>query len=175
MQRLSRSAPRPAIIDPSPSRWAERIPLAVAAAVGAAIATYLALVQVGVVPEPWDPVFGPASALRVLRSSLSRALPIPDAAAGAAGYALEIVLALAGGPDRWRERPRLVVAYGIVVSLFAIASAGLVVLQAAVIRSGCTLCLASAGLSIGIAAAGQREGRAALGVLRTARRATLHA
>jgi uncharacterized membrane protein len=136
-----------------PSRWDRRLPVAFAAAAGLAISVYLAAYQLGAIAAPWDPVFGPASSARVLHSALSRALPLPDAALGAIAYAVELAADLAGGGERWRTHPWLVLAFGAVVAGLATVGASLVVVQAAVVRAGCTLCLCSALLSIGIAIA----------------------
>jgi uncharacterized membrane protein len=149
-----------------PSRWAERLRLGAAAAVGCATAVYLAAVQIGAVAAPWDPLFGGSSSMRVLHSAFSRALPVPDAALGAAAYAVEIALTLAGGARRWHTRPRTVVASGAVAAALALGSIVLVALQVTVIRSGCLLCLFSAAISIGVASLAQREVRAAVRVLR---------
>lgn len=149
MEGLSRKRAAP--------RWRERLPLAAAAAVGLAVASYLALVQLGVVAAAWDPLFGPASRGRVLRSALSRALPVPDAALGALGYAVELGLALAGGPDRTRAGSRMALAYGTVAGVLGAVAVFLAAWQAAVVRAGCTLCLASAAISVGIAAASWPE------------------
>ncbi|HEX9051431.1 MAG TPA: vitamin K epoxide reductase family protein [Anaeromyxobacter sp.] len=135
------------------SRWRERSAVAIAAAAGLALSVYLAAYQLGAVAAPWDPLFGPASSARVLHSALSRALPLPDAAAGAIGYAAELAADLAGGRDRWRTHPWLVLAFGAIVAALALVGATLVVVQAAIVRAGCTLCLCSALLSIGVAIA----------------------
>ena len=136
-----------------PSRWRERAWIAAAAGAGLAISAYLAAVQLGVAGAPWDPLFGSASSARVLHSSLARALPIPDAALGAAGYAAELAADLAGGRERWRTHPWVVLAFGATVAALAVVGAALIVVQAAVVRAGCTLCLCSALLSIGVAIA----------------------
>jgi uncharacterized membrane protein len=149
----------------NPSRLSERLSLAVAALCGLGIAGYLVLVQLGLAAA-WDPIFGRASSVRVLTSSLSRALPVPDAAIGAAAYAAEAVLACIGGEERWRTRPWIAVAYGVLALALGAGSVVLVFVQVALVRSGCTLCLASAAISIGIAAVAQQELRPALGVLR---------
>jgi hypothetical protein len=144
-----------------PSRWSHRVPIAALAAAGAGIAGYLAAFQLGLVHAVWDPLFGDGSR-RVLHSSFSRALPVPDALLGAVSYALELVLDLArGGAGRWRRRPRLVLAFGAVVAGAAAVSAGLIVLQAAVYGAFCTLCLCSAGTAFVIAALAGPEVRAA--------------
>jgi uncharacterized membrane protein len=127
------------------------VAIAIAALVGLAISAYLAAVQLGAVGAAWDPLFGSASSARVLHSALARALPIPDAALGAVGYAAELAADLAGGRERWRTHPWLVLLFGAIVAALAVVGAALIVVQAAVVRSGCTLCLCSALLSIGVA------------------------
>jgi len=136
----------------NPSAWSRRLLLVALAAAGCALATYLTLYQLGIVAAVWDPVFGDGSQ-RVLRSALSRARPIPDAALGAAAYAAELVALLIGGGERWRTRPRVVLACGAVAAALAGTSVLLLVLQAAVIRSWCFLCIVSAGISFAVAAA----------------------
>ncbi len=134
-----------------PSRWSERLAVAALAAAGLAISIYLAAYQLGAVAAPWDPVFGPASSARVLHSALSRALPIPDAALGAIAYAVELAADLAGGSDRWRRRPWLVLVFGAISAGLALVGVALLVVQAAVVRAGCALCACSALLSIAVA------------------------
>jgi uncharacterized membrane protein len=112
--------------------------VAVLALLGAAIATYLASIQLRQISLIWDPVFGSGSTEAVLRSAFSRALPVPDAAVGALAYLLEAVLALSG---------RFVVAFAAVVLALAIAGIGLVIVQIVVVHAFCTLCLCSAAIS----------------------------
>jgi len=133
--------------------WRERALLAALAFLGLAVSLYLAANQVGMITSPWDPVFGPMSSLRVLHSSLSRALPVPDALLGAFAYALEIVLDLAGGAERSRTHPRLVLAFAAVAFALGATGVGLVLVQALVVRAGCSLCLVSAVVSVTIAIA----------------------
>lgn len=135
-----------------PSRWRARLPLAALAAGGVIVSAYLACVQLGIVSAAWDPLFGSASSARVLHSALSRALPVPDAALGAVGYAVELALELSGGAHRWRTHPWLVLAFGAVAAAMGLVGAALVVVQAAIVRAGCTLCLASAFLSMAVVA-----------------------
>ncbi len=142
----------------SPSRWRERLWIAAAAAAGLALSCYLAAVQLGAVGAAWDPLFGSASSARVLHSALARALPVPDAALGAVAYAAELATDLAGGAERWRTHPFVVLAVGAIVAALALVGAALIVVQAAFVRSGCTLCLCSALLSIGVAIAVARGG-----------------
>jgi uncharacterized membrane protein len=128
------------------------IAVAVLAAVGAAVASYLALVQVGAVGQPWDPLFGAGSTHRVLDSAFSRALPVPDAALGAVAYLAEALIALAGLVPALR-RSRALAALYLLVTLALLGTAiVLVAVQALVVRSFCSLCLVSAGLSVAAAA-----------------------
>lgn len=136
-----------------PSGWRTRAALAIAAAVGMGVSAYLAAFQLGAIAAPWDPLFGPHSSARVLHSVISRLLPVPDAVVGAGAYAAEIALDLAGGAQRWRTRPWLVVAFAAVAIGLGLAGIALTLIQAFVVRAGCTLCLCSAAISIGIAVA----------------------
>jgi hypothetical protein len=95
---------RPAGWDYNPSGWLERVPILGAALMGFGIAAYLALYQLGVIPTVWEPFFGDGSE-RILHSSLSRVLPVPDAALGAGEYLLEAVSGAMGGRTRWRTMP----------------------------------------------------------------------
>ncbi len=153
--------------DSGESRYrSERIAVLVLAIVGCAIASYLTAYQVGRVAAPWDPIFGSASSERVLTSSLTRALPVPDAALGAIGYLVEIVLVAVGGASRWRVHPRLVLVYGVVVAGMALVSLLLILTQAFVVHSGCALCLTSAAISLINAALARGEVWASLGLVR---------
>ena len=144
-ERLLSARPPAAASDVS--AYGRRLPVVVLALLGAAISTYLTLYQWHVTHDVWDPVFGPASSAAVLTSFISRALPVPDATLGAAGYVVEAALGVVGGPDRWRRSPRLVLTYGAVVAVLAITAALLVLVQAALLHAGCALCLASAAIS----------------------------
>ena len=151
----------------SPSRWSRRIPTALLAFAGMAIAGYLAAYQLGIVSTVWDPFFDGSPS--VLGSSLSRSLPIPDALLGAGAYALEGLLDLVGGGERrWREHPRLVMAFGLVSAGLAMTAIGLVLTQALVVRAFCSLCLASAAISLTIGALAWEEIIATLTHLRRA-------
>jgi uncharacterized membrane protein len=119
----------------------------VLALAGCGIATALTLYQVGVLGSVWEPFFGDGSR-RVLTSALSRALPVPDAALGAAAYLAEAVLAGAGRP----YRPWVVLAGQAVAAGLGLAALGLLAVQAFLVGAFCTLCLVSAALSLTIAA-----------------------
>ena len=117
------------------------------ALVGCGIAAYLARFELGWSTSVWDPVFGSATSEAVLTSSLSRALPVPDAALGACAYAVEFALAAIGGPERWRERPWIVLVFGVVVAALAVAAVALVLSQVLIVHAFCSLCLGSALIS----------------------------
>lgn len=130
-----------------PSSWRERIPILVLALVGFTIATYLALYQFGVVRDVWEPFFGDGSQ-RVLHSEISRLLPVPDAVLGAAGYLLDAVSGVIGGHGRWRTLPWVVIIFGVAVGPLGAVSIALVMIQPLLVHSWCTLCLASALVSV---------------------------
>ena len=135
----------------NPSSWAQRLPICVLAAATGGIALYLAAYQWRWVSTVWDPVFVDQTA-RVLDSDVSEKmrhwLLIPDAALGAVGYLSEAILGLAGSTRRWRERPWLVILFGIDVIPLGFVSAVLVVLQGTVVGSWCFLCLVTAVVSL---------------------------
>ena len=124
--------------------------IAALAVLAFAIAAYLALVQLHAVAHAWDPVFDGQSD-RVLDSSVSRAIRhltgVPDAALGALAYLAEIALCLLAPRRRWLE-------WLLIVNSCALAIAGLalVALQAFVVHAWCSLCLATAAISIAIVA-----------------------
>lgn len=95
----------------------------------------------------WEPFFG-AGSRRILTSSVSYVLPIPDAALGALSYLLDAVTGVAGGSGRWRTRPWLVVLFGLAVGPLGAVSILLVILQPVLYDAWCTLCLASAAVSL---------------------------
>lgn len=131
----------------NPSDWSQRIPIVVVALVGAAIATYLSLYQLDIIGSVWEPFFGDGSRT-VLDSKISHILPIPDAALGALGYLLDAVTGAIGGRDRWKTMPWMVLIFGIAVGPLGAISIMLVVFQPVLYDSFCTLCLASAVISV---------------------------
>jgi hypothetical protein len=137
----------------NPSSWRQRLPICALAAVTGCIATYLAAYQWRWTPTVWDPVFGDQTA-RVLDSAVSEKMRhwmlIPDAALGAIGYFSEAILGLAGSTRRWRERPWLVILFGVDVIPLGIVSAILVVMQGTVVGSWCFLCLVTAVVSLAL-------------------------
>lgn len=131
----------------NPSTWSQRLPIVGLALVGFAIATYLSLFQLDLIPRVWEPFFGNGSR-RILNSSVSHILPIPDAVLGAFGYLLDAVTGLVGGRERWRRMPWIVIVFGIAVGPLGIASVMLVIFQPVLFDAFCTLCLASALISV---------------------------
>lgn len=136
----------PAFSD-NPSAWRQRVWIAAVALVGCGIATYLALFQVGIVDRVWEPFFG-AGSRKVLTSRISHALPVPDAALGALGYLVDAVAGLIGGQNRWRTMPWMVLLFGIAIGPLGAVSIMLVVFQPVLVGAWCTLCLASAFISL---------------------------
>jgi hypothetical protein len=131
----------------NPSSWSERLPLIGLAIIGFGIAGYLALVQLGTIGRAWEPFFGRGSET-ILHSGVSRLLPVPDAALGAAGYLLDAVSGGMGGGARWRTQPWVVVLFGIAVGPLGAVSLLLVILQPVLFHAWCTHCLASARVSV---------------------------
>jgi uncharacterized membrane protein len=131
----------------NPSSWSERTPILAVALVGCGVATYLALYQLAVVPTVWEPFFG-AGSQAILHSSVSRFLPIPDAALGACGYLLDAVSGVIGGRERWRTMPWIVLLFGTAVGPLGLVSLVLVIAQPVFFHAWCTLCLTSALISV---------------------------
>lgn len=152
----------------NPASWSQRLPIAGLALVGFVIASYLALYQVGVFATVWDPFFGNGSRT-ILNSSVSRVLPIPDAALGALSYLVDAVAGVLGGQDRWRTKPWIVVIFGLVVGPLGAVSVMLVVFQPVLFDAWCTLCLASAIVSVAMIGPAMDEFLASLQFLKRAR------
>lgn len=130
----------------NPSGWPQRIPICILAFVGFGIATWLTLFQVGGLSTIWEPLFGDGSR-RILTSRVSRILPVPDAALGALGYLADAVFGLAGGTDRWKRLPWVVIIFAIAVIPFGLTSVTLFILQPTLYDTWCTLCLLSVAVS----------------------------
>jgi uncharacterized membrane protein len=154
----------------NPSSWSERLPIVGLALVGFAIASYLAAFQIGLVPRVWEPFFGRGSEV-ILTSSVSRVLPLPDAALGAFGYLLDAVTGVVGGRERWRRMPWIVILFGLAVGPLGAVSILLVILQPVLFDAWCTLCLASAIISVCMIGPAMDEFLASLQHVRRASRA----
>jgi uncharacterized membrane protein len=135
----------------NPSSWAQRLPIVGLALLACGISIYLALYQWGLIDSVWDPFFGDGSE-KVLDSKTSedmrKLIGIPDAALGAIGYFSEVVFGLAGCTRRWQFRPWLVLLFGLDVIPLGIVSVILVIAQGVIVKSWCTLCLATAVISL---------------------------
>jgi uncharacterized membrane protein len=133
------------------SSWAQRLPIVGLALLACGISIYLALYQWGLIDSVWDPFFGDGSE-KVLDSKTSedmrKLIGIPDAALGAIGYFSEVVFGLAGCTRRWQFRPWLVLLFGLDVIPLGIVSVILVIAQGVIVKSWCTLCLATAVISL---------------------------
>jgi hypothetical protein len=133
--------------DYNPSTWPQRLPIVALAMVGFVIAGYLSLYQLGVFGAVWEPFFGDGSR-RILNSRVSHILPIPDAALGALAYLTDAAAGVIGGKRRWRTMPWIVVLFGLAVGPLGAVSIMLVIFQPVLYDSWCTLCLASAVVSL---------------------------
>jgi len=156
--------------DINPASWGQRLPIVGLALVGVAIASYLTLFQLGILRDVFEPFFGDGSR-RILTSSVSRILPIPDAALGAMGYLADAVAGIIGGTRRWRTMPWIVIMFGIAVGPIGAVSILLVVLQPLLFDAFCTLCLVSAAISVVMIGPAMDEVLASLQHLRREREA----
>ena len=133
----------------NPSSWPQRLPIIALAIAGFAVATYLTLFQVGLLSDVWEPFFAEGSR-RILTSRVSYILPVPDASLGAFGYLLDAVTGIIGGRKRWKTMPWIVLIFGFAVGPLGIVSILLVILQPVLFDNFCTLCIVSAGISVGM-------------------------
>lgn len=131
----------------NPSTWRQRLPIIALALVGTAIASYLGAFQLELIDTVWEPFFGSGSRT-VLTSKTSNVLPIPDAVLGAMSYVADAVTGAIGGTRRWRTMPWIVIIFGVAVGPLGAVSILLVILQPVLYDSYCTLCLASAVISM---------------------------
>lgn len=154
--------------DTNPSAWSERMPIVILAVVGFVIAVYLSLYQYLVIDTVFEPFFGSGSK-RILDSKVSEIFPIKDAAIGAIGYLLDAVTGVAYGQDRWRTRPWIVIVFGFAVGPLGGASILLVILQPVLYDTFCTLCLATAVISVLMIGPAMDEVLASLQFLRRAK------
>lgn len=135
--------------DENPTTWPRRLLLAALALVGFGVSVYLTLFQIEVIRSVWDPFFRSKEVLTFLG--------FPDAALGALAYATEIILLSIGGRERWRTMPWTVLALGVVILSGAVVSVLLILMQAFLVDAWCTLCLASAAISLAIFGLGYDE------------------
>lgn len=131
----------------NPSKWSRRQPLIILACIGFLFALYLGLYQLNAFNQVWEPFFGNGTN-EVINSSVSRSLPIPDGLIGAFGYLLDILLGSIGNENRWQTKPWIVIFYSLVIFMMGLVSVLLIMLQPVLLHAWCTLCLASAAISI---------------------------
>ena len=137
----------PAAWNYNPSTWGQRLPLVVIAFIGMCIALYMGAYQLRWIDNVWEPFFGNGSK-KILNSSISKILPIPDAILGAFGYFLDVVTGLIGKTTRWRTMPWMVIVFGVAVGPLGLVSILLVISQPVFLSAWCTLCLTSAVISV---------------------------
>lgn len=152
----------------NPSSWPQRVPIIVLALVGTGIASYLGAFQLDMISSVWEPFFGDGSET-VLTSKTSHILPVPDAVLGALSYLADAVTGAIGGTRRWKTMPWIVVVFGIAVGPLGAISVLLVILQPVLYDSFCTLCLASAVISVAMIGPAVDEVLASLQFLRRRR------
>jgi len=152
----------------NPSSWSERVPLMLVGFAGFCIASYLAAYQWRIIKSVWEPFFGLGSKT-VLNSPISTLLPIPDAAVGALGYIADVVTGAIGGTTRWKTMPWIVLCFGFAVGPLGLTSILLVILQPVKYEAWCTLCLASATISVLMIGPAMDEVLASLQYLRNLR------
>lgn len=150
--------------DYNPSAFDQRLPVVGLGVLGFGVAIYLTAYQVGMLESVWEPFFGDGSRV-ILHSWVSRLLPISDAGLGAISYLLDAVTGLIGGATRWRTMPWLVVLFGLLVGPLGAVSVLLVVLQPLLFDAWCTLCLASAVISVAMIGPAMDEVLASLQLL----------
>jgi uncharacterized membrane protein len=160
--------------DYNPASWPERFPIIGLAVVGFAAAMYLALYQWHVIDHVYEPFFGDDSHVILRESEVSkwseRTFGVPDAFLGALGYLADAVAGVAGGTRRWKTMPWLVLLFGVFVGPLGAVSVLLVILQPFV-GGWCTLCLATAVISVVMIGPAMDEVLASLQYVRREQRA----
>lgn len=163
---------RPPGWDSNPSAWGQRIPIVVLALVGVFVSGWLALYQQEVTDTVWEPFFGEGTRQIVRESSFSQAFerfPIGDAALGTIGYFVDALTGVIGGTKRWRTMPWIVVIFGLFIGPLGVLSVMLVIFQPVLYSAFCTLCLASAVISLAMIGPAADEVLASLQYLRDVR------
>jgi hypothetical protein len=158
--------------DTNPSSWSQRLPIVVLALVGVVVAGWLALYQQEYTDTVWEPFFGDGTEVIVRESGFSQffeRFPVGDAALGAIGYLIDAVTGVIGGTRRWRSMPWIVIIFGVFVGPFGVLSIMLVVMQPVLYGAFCTLCLASAVISLAMIGPAADEVLASMQYLRDVR------
>jgi uncharacterized membrane protein len=156
----------------NPASWHQRLPLIALAFGGFGVATYLSLFQLKIINTVWEPFFGNGS-LVILDSFISRLLPVPDAALGAFSYVLDAVGGIIGSTRRWKTMPWMVILFGLAVGPLGFVSVLLVILQPVLFDAWCTLCIASAVISVAMIGPAMDEVLASLQYFKRVKQARL--
>jgi uncharacterized membrane protein len=135
----------------NPSKWSQRLRIALIASIATLIAIYMGLYQWKLIDFVWDPIFGNQT-MKVLDSNVSHWITswvrLPDSILGSLAYLGDVIFALAGSTRRWFDRPWLVVLFGLDVIPLGLVSATLIFLQGTVVGSWCFLCLVTGVISL---------------------------
>lgn len=131
----------------NPSSWPQRGIMIATGFLGFVVSRYLAAYQLGYINHITDPFFG-AQSEQVLTSSMSRSLPVSDAALGALAYTFEFLMGWMGGPARWRTMPWMVCFFGILVIPLGLVHIFLVISQPITVGAWCTYCLLAAAVML---------------------------
>jgi len=158
--------------DYNPAAWSQRLPIVGAAVVGFGIAMYLSLYQWEVFGRVWDPFFGDdgpfgGGSREILRESgisqkTIRFLGVPDAFLGALGYLADAVAGVIGPARRWRTMPWIVLLFAVFVGPLGLVSILLVVAQPVLYDAWCSLCVATAVISVAMIGPAMDEALASL-------------
>ena len=136
----------------NPSAWKKRRAIIFVAMIATSIALFLGLYQWHVIHWIWDPIFGDNGTMKVLSSALShdiiKIIHIPDAIVGAFAYFCDVAFALIGSNRRWKERPWIVILFGISVIPVGIVSILLVLAQGLIVKHWCFWCFLTAICSL---------------------------
>lgn len=127
----------------NPSSWRQRMPILFFGLVCWFSARYMGNFQLGYLSVIWDPIFVEGTH-RVITSDISKAFPVPDAALGAFGYTLELLMGCQGSERRWYTMPWSVVIFGILVVPLSVVSIVLIILQPLIVGYWCFWCLLTA-------------------------------
>ena len=133
------------------------------------------------IDRAWDPLFdgppGPANGSEAILSSelsfplraIHPSLAISDAALGAFAYLLDAVTGVIGGTRRWRTMPWVVILFAVLVGPLGAVSLFLTMAQPLIYGQWCTLCLASAVVSMVMIGPAMDEALASLQFMRRVR------
>ena len=127
----------------NPSEYGQRLPVIFLAFVAYLCSRYMAFYQLGYIPVIEDPVFGDGTHA-VITSSISQAMPVPDAGLGSWVYAVEVLMGIHGSKKRWHTLPWFVTFFAILVIPAGLVSVLLITLQPLVVGAYCFWCLLTA-------------------------------